>query len=68
MKYWSQEIKIENDKLNLNFSKKKMETMKESEDIKEDINNITNVNDYIKETENEIENKNKNEIQRQEFY
>ena len=68
MKYRSQEIKNENDKMNLNFSKKKLENIKEFEDIKEDKNNITNVNDIIKETETENENKNENENQRQEIY
>ena len=60
------EIVIENDKLNLNFHRNRLniDTIQQSEDVKEDKNEITNVNDYIKETENE----NENENQRKEIY
>ena len=58
------EIIIENDKLNLNFHhlRQKEDTIQQDEDIKEDKNDITNVNDYIKETENENENEDQRRI------
>ena len=58
------EIVIENDKLNLNFHhlRQKEDTIQQDEDIKEDKNDITNVNDYIKETENENENEDQRRI------
>ena len=57
----ARDIVIENDNLNLNFhhNKKKVDTIQQDEDIKEDKNEITNVNDYIMETEKEIDNENK---------
>ena len=60
----ARDIVIENDNLNLNFHhyRKKVDTIQQDEDIKENKNEITNVNDYITETENEIDNENKREI------